>query len=228
MRVTNSAAETRYVLSPDESRQFSDWVDEIQTVSEPVDRTDTFFVDDFVREDAFRYLSQDGRVSAITRRIPRGDVALTDVVIEAGEIFETNAAKGIYIATNQSEARDYDTSYEAQLMREGYIHPRYNGNLFLTFWLPNGGGGYRMSLLRSLHRTIDSRTGSDMIQYTIETNKNVIDAKIALDPEDIILGGVTPRPLRDTDLRTNGLSHHARYISEVLGISPPTFLAAEL
>lgn len=226
MKMKHSPSETLYSLSTAERDEYTHWLDMVLATSEPEDVTDRFFVDNFVQDDKFHRFASGGLVSATKRRIPYDSCTLSDVVIEEGEIYETNAAKGIYFDVSDPKIGEFFTMYEAHLIQEGYSDPRYNGRMFLYATPPNDEDGkYSIQLLRSLHREIPSRTGSDLISYVLPPDKDIIEAKIAIDPEDVIFGHVSPRPFKPDELAVNSLKIHVQFISKTLGMDPPDFIA---
>ena len=226
MKVEYSPSETLYRLSAAERDEYANWLDIVLITSEPEDVTGTIFIDNFVQDDKFHRFASGGLVSAIKRRLPYDGHVLSDVVIEKDEIHEANAAKGIYFDVSDPKIGEYFTMYEAQLIQEGYSDPRYNGRMFLCATPPNDEDGrYSVQLLRSLHRGIPSRTGSDLISYTLPPDKDIIEAKIAVDPKDIVLGQILSRPFKPDELAVNSLKIHAQFISKTLGIDPPDFIA---
>ena len=225
MKINVSPEGTVYGLTANENDEFTHWVDTVIATSEPEDVTGTIFVDNFVRDDKLHQLSANGLVSAIKRRISYDDFDLTDVVIEEGAIRETNAAKGIFFDVSDPKAGKYYTTYEAQLINQGFIDPRYSGNMVIAATPPHKkDAAYAFTVNRGLRSVIPSRTGSDMISYVMPSGKNVVEAKIAVDPEDIVRGQILPRPFRPNELNVNSLQVHAHLISRTLGINPPDFL----
>lgn len=226
MKFTTDTNASRYELSPSEHDELAGWLDEVIVLSQPEDVTGEFFIMNFIMDEKYLAVSSLGKVAATMTKVPYVATELTDVIIEKGEIFEANAEKGIYFDTSVPEPGNFYTEYTMELRHNDFVDTRYTSRASLSIHPPAPKDDrYYFSVRRSIAPTIRTKIGEDTIDYKIETDSNVLSAKIASDPVDVPGGLVTPRPLTPEDMKTNSLQVHAKFISEVVGISVPEFLS---
>lgn len=219
---------TTYIVSSEEQSHLLHWLDRVIMSTEPEDVTGKFFIDDFANPEKEKQLSEGTSViSVVSKRSYPEFSKSTDIIIENGEIIESNSEKGILLGIdnpNIAEGEGYPV-YMIDFVKQNHDDARYSGRVHAELIPPHPrAANYYLRLMLNLNQNITSKIGGDIVTYDIDVDSGVIGVQFVEDPTDIQRGMVIPRGLTSSDLENHSLHNHVCFIAEVVGIEPPAFL----
>jgi len=229
MQLHLSPERSYYEVTDDEKHFLMLWRDTAIAMADPEDVTEQFFIANFVIPEKWRETGR-GVVNAFMKRyaheLSPGDV--TNVVVEKGEIFEGNPAKGIFLnIAEPTEPETYFTRYDIAIRQPDIDHPRYTGRVTLTCDLPaEDGSDLSMRFNSVIKKGLGKRMHDDHSVFTTAPGELAIEATTVCDATDKDPKTMTliPKPLTADNYEYAGLASRVDAVGSVLGIDSPDFL----
>jgi hypothetical protein len=227
MEFVSSEQESFYVISDDERQGLNAWLADVIAISQPEDVTTRIFIDNLV--DPEKQLPMPGgKVSAVLKRYAVAGAVreLTDVVIE-GDVYETNAQKGILFDVTDPPPESSDTEYDVQFTAPSFVDSRHKGLMHLSIFVPSGSTGFdNFDIEMGIKNDVGYRMYADLTRYEGLAGNGPLRVSYSCQNTDMVRGMVTFRPVSWEVYPYVSLSRHANFIAGVIGLPVPQFLHA--